>query len=54
MGMIADRLRQQIAEMEVRHNATMLQAEQDLAECWEAFHQLEAAHEDLEALLEEC
>lgn len=54
MGMIADRLRQQLAEMEARHDAIMLQAEQDLADCWTAFHELEAAQEDLEALLEDA
>jgi len=52
MGMIADAFRQQIIEMQLRHEVTQLEIKEDLAKCWIAFNKLQQAQSELEAELE--
>ena len=49
--MIADKLRKQLDEMRARHAQTDAEIAQLRSEAWEAFHQLEAAQEGMEAAL---
>jgi len=47
MGMIADRLRQQLAEMQARHAETERQLDEARKECYEALRKLDASAERL-------
>ena len=53
MGMISDRLKAQLAEMQARHAETDRKVAAMIAEAHEAFNEIAIAQGELEALLED-